>query len=489
MTLFQFDHSYRRLGDAFVRPCAPTPVRAPALICFNEALAAALGIQRGDLSDQALAACFSGNVLPAGAEPVATAYAGHQFGGFNPQLGDGRALLLGEVLDTAGARFDIQLKGAGPTPFSRGGDGRSPLGPVLREYLVSEAMHALGVPTTRALAAVTTGEPVYREQVLPGAILTRVAASHIRVGTFQYFAARRDLDSLRALTEHVIQRHYPHLAGAPVPWLALLGDVVQRQADLIARWMSLGFVHGVMNTDNMLVSGETVDYGPCAFIDGFDPATVFSAIDRGGRYAWQQQPGIGQWNLARLAECLLLLADDVDAAIPLASQVVSDFVPRYQQAWRQIMAAKLGIGQPQERDDELVQALLDLMAAEKVDFTALFDRLVEQQRVPGTAPLQGLVMESRRWQDWLSRWQARLDEDAFTPSQRAAIMRRYSPMIIPRNHRVEQAITAATEQGDFSLFHRLRQWLAQPFEASHDARQWLAPPAPGEQVCRTFCGT
>lgn len=489
MPLFTFDHSYRRLGDAFFRDCSPTPVSHPALICLNDALATQLGFDGSGLTEAILAEYFSGNRILPGAMPMATVYAGHQFGMFNPQLGDGRALLLGEVVTGAGERFDVQLKGAGPTPYSRGGDGRSPLGPVLREYLISEAMQVLGVPTTRALAAVTSGDRVYREQPLPGAILVRVASSHIRVGTFQFFAARRDLDSLRVLTDHVIQRHYPDAANAPKPWLAMLAQVVQRQAALIARWMSLGFIHGVMNTDNMLVCGETVDYGPCAFMDTFDPATVFSSIDRGGRYAWQQQPGIAQWNLARLAECLLLLEEDIDAAIPAASEVISGFVSHYRQAWRQIMAAKLGIRDVQERDDELVQTLLDLMTEEKLDFTLLFDRLVEQQHRPAVQPLQGLATPSRRWQDWLARWQARLDEEGTTSQQRVEIMRHHSPMIIPRNHRVEQAITAATEQGDFALFHRLRQALAQPFNADDDTRRWLAPPAPGEQVYRTFCGT
>jgi serine/tyrosine/threonine adenylyltransferase len=491
MTGFLFDNSYARLPEVFFRTCEPTPVAAPALIRFNHALAAQLGYQ-GDADDaELLAQIFSGNQLLAGSRPIATAYAGHQFGGFNPRLGDGRAVLLGEVVTADGQRRDIQLKGAGRTPFSRGGDGRSPLGPVLREYLVSEAMHALGVATTRALAAVTTGERVYRDKPLPGAILTRVAASHIRVGTFQFFASQRDIDSLKALADHVIERHFADISGHAQPYLALLQQVVQKQAELIAHWMSLGFIHGVMNTDNVLVSGETIDYGPCAFMDSFHPETVFSSIDAGGRYAYQMQPAVGQWNMARFAETLLpLIAADQDQAVEQATAVIRDFVGIYDAAWLRCFRAKLGLREVQSDDRQLIEDLLDLMAQHSVDFTLLFRSLQDAVLAPQQA-VQTLALfhGASAWQGWAARWSQRLELEQQTPEQIAAGLRDINPAVIPRNHRIEQAIQAASEGQDFSDFQRLNRILSSPFLVTDEDAQWMGPPQPSEKVCKTFCGT
>ncbi|MDF1629877.1 MAG: YdiU family protein [Alcanivoracaceae bacterium] len=491
MTSFKFDNSYASLPEAFCRPCSPTAVAAPGLISLNSSLATELGLDLGGLDDSALAQIFSGNQLLVGSQPVATVYAGHQFGGFNPQLGDGRAILLGEVVDPHGRRRDIQLKGAGRTPYSRGGDGRSPLGPVMREYLVSEAMHALGVPTTRALAAVTSGEKVYRDEALPGAVLTRVAASHIRVGTFEFFAARGDMENLRRLADYVIERHYPAARDSDNPYLSLLNAVADNQVALIARWMSIGFIHGVMNTDNVLVSGETVDYGPCAFMDAYHPQTVFSSIDRRGRYAYQMQPAICQWNMARFAESLVpLLDDEQDNALAMATQVIRLMMPRYEQAWLAQMRAKLGLYTEQLSDKQLVEDLLTVMDANEVDFTLLFRSLCEAAQNPlqAAAPAQ-LFASSRDWLGWAERWAARLAAEPQYASQRAEQMRLVNPAVIPRNHRVQQAIDKATESGDFSDFERLKQVLATPYEDHPADDPWLGPPPAGEKVCQTFCGT
>lgn len=491
MSGFVFDNSYARLPPSFFQDCDPGAVAAPALIRFNQSLADQLGYQ-GDCADTGhLAQIFSGNQLMTGSRPIATVYAGHQFGGFNPGLGDGRAILLGEVVAADRKRRDIQLKGAGHTPFSRGGDGRSPLGPVLREYLVSEAMHALGVPTTRALAAVTTGESVYRDTVLPGAILTRVAASHIRVGTFQFFAARRDLDSLRILADYVIERHFPEATTGAQPYMALLQQVVQNQAELIARWMSLGFIHGVMNTDNVLVSGETIDYGPCAFMDSFHPETVFSSIDTGGRYAYQMQPAVGQWNMARFAETLLpLIADDQDQAVDQATAVIRDFAGIYDAAWLRHFRAKLGLQKPQPEDKQLIEDLLDLMAQHAVDFTLLFRSLQDAVLAPlQAAQTRALFQDVSGWQNWASRWSQRLQAEQQSSEQIAAFLRGINPAVIPRNHRIEQAIQAASERQDFSDFHRLNRILSSPFQVTNEDAQWMGPPQPSEKVRKTFCGT
>ena len=492
MIRFGFDNSYRRLPERFFAPLGPAAVSAPRLIAFNRPLARDLGLDVAAIEPHA-AALFSGNAVALDAEPIALAYAGHQFGQFVPQLGDGRALLLGEIVDPRGRRWDVQLKGSGPTPFSRRGDGRAAVGPVLREWLVSEAMHALGVPTTRSLAAVATGEAVYRERILPGAVLTRVAASHIRVGTFQYFAARRDDEAVRLLAGHVIARHYPEIDGAERPALALLDAVAARQAALIARWMHVGFIHGVMNTDNMAVSGETIDYGPCAFMDAYDPETVFSSIDHGGRYAFANQPRIAQWNLARLAETLLPLIDsNTDAAIEAATAVLEAFPARFERLWLDGMRAKIGlIGVTTENGDdpELVQGLLDAMHAGKADYTLTFRALCEAAADPREdAGVRALFTEGAAFDAWAARWRMRLAAEPGSPAERASAMRRVNPRFIPRNHRVEQAIEAALG-GDFGPFETLSQVLARPFEEQPEHAEHAVPPRDEERVLQTFCGT
>ena len=487
---FVFDNSYARELEGFYVPWQPAPVPAPRLLRLNEALAAELGLDAAALQGEAGAALFAGNAVPEGAAPLAQAYAGHQFGGFNPQLGDGRALLLGEVIDRHGRRRDIAFKGSGRTPFSRGGDGKAALGPVLREYLIGEAMHALGVPTTRALAVAATGEPVWRERELPGAVLTRVAASHVRVGTFQYVAARGQPGEVKRLAEHVIARHDPDLAGGDSRYLALLRRVAGRQAALIAQWMNVGFIHGVMNTDNMTVSGETIDYGPCAFMEAYDPATVFSSIDHGGRYAYANQPLIARWNLARLAETLLpLLADEPEAAVVLATGVIDAFPAWYDEAWRAGQRAKLGLATAQPDDAALADDWLALLQAQQVDFTLAWRTLADAAE-GRPAPLRDQFVDRAAADDWLARWQARLAAEGGDMAARAAAMRRVSPWVIPRNHRVEEALAAAVDAGDLAPFERLLAALQQPFDERPDNARY-AEPAPRELTAgyRTFCGT
>jgi len=486
-----FSNSYARLPERFFARLAPTPVAKPRLIRFNDALASELGIDRGGVGPEALAAIFAGNATPRGAEPIAMAYAGHQFGHFVPRLGDGRAILLGEVLDRHGKRRDIQLKGAGPTPFSRRGDGRAALGPVLREYLVSEAMHALGIPTTRALATVATGEAVYRNQELPGAVFTRVASSHVRVGTFQYFSARGDVDAIKLLADYVIDRHYPGAADAERPYLALLQAVVERQASLVARWMNVGFIHGVMNTDNTALSGETIDFGPCAFMDAYDPGTVFSAIDELGRYAYANQPAIAQWNLARFAETLLPVLDlDQDRAAELASGAISAFAGLFQAHWAAGMRGKLGLSGADDGDLDLVRAWLDAMHANGADFTLTFRRLcaaaVDEE---ADAQVRELFADPTAYDDWAARWRSRLTRESRAPLERAQGMRRVNPAFIPRNHRVEQALDAAVEREDFSLFDELLTVLSRPYEDQPAFAGYANPPRAEERVLQTFCGT
>ena len=462
--MFAFDNSYARLPDRLYTAMPPTPVAEPSWIALNEPLAREMGLDPDAL--RAAPEIFAGNRVPDGAHPLAQLYAGHQFGGWSPQLGDGRAILLGEHVHD-GRRWDVQLKGSGPTPYSRMGDGRAALGPVIREYLVSEAMHALGVPTTRALAAVTTGEDVLRQEgPLPGAVLTRVAASHIRVGTFQVLAARDDVDGLRALLDHAIARHAP---GADGP-MGLLDHVMRAQADLVARWMGLGFVHGVMNTDNMTVSGETIDYGPCAFLEAYHPDTVFSSIDQFGRYAWKNQPDIALWNLAQLATALLPLMGEREAAVARATEALEGFRDLYAAAWSRVMAAKIGVD-----DMALAMELLAIMAEGGADFTNTFRALAV---APETARDQ--LTDRDRFDGWLARWRARdPDGDA---------MRRANPAVIPRNHRVEQAIVAA-QSGDLAPFRALHAVLADPWEETEANAPYRRPAAPGEAVTRTFCGT
>jgi uncharacterized protein YdiU (UPF0061 family) len=483
--MIAFDNSYARLPDRFFARLDPTPVKAPTLIRVNSALARQLGLDPAAID----AAVTAGNRIPDGAEPIAQAYAGHQFGNFTPQLGDGRAILLGEVVDRDGARRDIQLKGSGPTPWSRRGDGRAALGPVLREYLISEAMHALGVPTTRTLAAATTGEWVFREGALPGAVLVRVAASHIRVGTFQYFAARGDTEAVKLLADHAIARHYPEAIKAENPYRALLEGVVARQAPLIAQWLHIGFIHGVMNTDNCAISGETIDYGPCAFLDAYDPAAVFSSIDQGGRYAYGNQPRIAQWNLARLAETLLpLLAEEEQAAIDSAQAALAGFAPQFQAAYLGGLRRKLGLATEQEGDAALAQDLLQRMADNQADFTLTFRALSDAAAGPeGDAAARALFTDPGAYDAWAPAWRQRLAAEPAV--DRPAAMRATNPAFIPRNHLVEEAIVAAVAREDFQPFESLLAVVTRPFEDQPEAARYALPPRPEQRVLQTFCGT
>ena len=491
VSLGSLSSSYARLPAHFFVRLTPVPVTEPHLIRVNRPLAAELGLDLGSLDSDALAAIFSGNVIPEGAEPIAMAYAGHQFGHFVPQLGDGRAILLAETHDLAGHRRDIQLKGSGRTPFSRGADGRAALGPVLREYLVSEAMHALGIPTTRALAAVTTGEAVVREGMVPGAVLTRVAASHVRVGTFQYFAARANTDAVRCLADYVIDRHYPKARGTGEPYLALLQGVAERQALLVARWMQVGFIHGVMNTDNMAVSGETIDYGPCAFMDAYDPGTVFSSIDHSGRYAYANQPLAAQWNLARFAETLLPLLDALpERALERASEVIASFLTHYADHWFSGMRRKLGLINEQAGDRDLVQSLLDIMHAQQADFTNTFRALNAAATHPAAdARARRLFTDGAAFDAWAVTWRSRLNTENQSSNERAQSMRGANPAYIPRNHRVEQVIRAAVDHGDFAPFGELLEVLERPYDERDAFAVYALPPGPGERVLQTFCGT
>ena len=468
-----FDNSYARLPGSMHVGVNPTPVSAPRLIRVNEPLARELGINPAALTAEVAV----GNALLPGSTPIAQAYAGHQFGNFVPQLGDGRAILLGEVVDVNGRRRDIQLKGSGRTPFSRGGDGRAALGPVLREYLVSEAMNALGIPTTRALMAATTGERVYRDDVLPGAVLTRVAASHIRVGTFQFFAARKDHESLTLLIDHVIERHYPELKGAENPALALLDAVMEAQGSLVARWVQVGFIHGVMNTDNSSVSGETIDYGPCAFMDAYDPDTVFSSIDTYGRYAYQNQAPIAQWNMARLAETLLaFLSESREEAIRIATERVEAFPAIYTKYWLAGFRKKIGLVSEGDGDLELIQGLLDAMQMARADFTVTFRGLSKGE-------------EPEALKDWIPAWRERLARDPQTAEERLTLMRSVNPAYVPRNHLVEEMISAAVENQDYAPFETMLRVLMNPYEEQPGSEKYAALPPESETGYRTFCGT
>jgi uncharacterized protein YdiU (UPF0061 family) len=488
--LFHFDNTYARLPERFYASLPPTPVAAPKLLCANDELARELGLDPQALHTPDALASFAGNRLPRGAEPLAQAYAGHQFGNFVPSLGDGRAILLGEIVAPSGRRFDIQLKGSGPTPFSRRGDGRAALGPVLREYLISEAMAALGIATTRTLAALTTGERVFRETVLPGAIMTRVAASHIRVGTFQYFAARNDTDAIRILADYAIARHDPELVDANDRYARFLDAVVARQAKLVARWMHIGFIHGVMNTDNTTVSGETIDYGPCAFMDTYDPATVYSSIDQHGRYRYENQPGIVQWNLVRLAETLLpLIADDETAAVERAQAAVNAFPGQFQTAYEAGLRAKLGFFEARDGDLKLAQDLLTRMAANRVDLTLFFRRLADcAASVEADAAAAALFLDATAFATWVEAWRARLGVETTSGVERRTAMRRVNPAFIPRNHRVEDALKSAT-QGDLGPFERMLSVVRRPYDDQPEFADYQLPPRPHEVVKATFCGT
>jgi len=486
---FNFDNSFARNLKGFYVSCDAKPAIAPKLLQFNQGLAEELGLDPVTLDSEAGLAIFAGNIAPKGSEPLAQAYAGHQFGGFTPQLGDGRALLLGEVIDTQHRRRDIQLKGSGRTPFSRGGDGKAALGPVLREYLIGESMHALGIPTTRALAAVTTGELVYRETALPGAVLTRVAASHIRVGTFQFFAARGEAAKVRELADYAITRHYPDTGDAENRYLAFFDAVANSQATLIARWMSIGFIHGVMNTDNMTISGETIDYGPCAFMDSYAPGTVFSSIDTQGRYAYANQPLILAWNMARFGETLIpLVHPDKDRATKVLTEALQRLQLLYKTYWLAGMRAKIGLSMEDADDLELVNELLYVMESGSADFTLVFRRL--SQTLRGDAePVRQLFNDPCAFDIWAQRWHDRLAKNNMTPEATAQAMDRVNPIYISRNHKVEEALSAAVDLEDMAPFTDLLAVLRHPFDEV-PGKDAYAAPAPFSAVpYQTFCGT
>ncbi|WP_308813945.1 protein adenylyltransferase SelO family protein [Sphingomonas sp. GV3] len=484
-----FDNSFARLPDRFFAAARPLRSPSPQLIELNERLASDLGIDAAWLRSAEGLDVLSGHTIAEGSEPIAQAYAGHQFGNFVPQLGDGRAILLGEVMDGQGRRRDIQLKGAGRTAFSRGGDGRAALGPVLREYLVSETMAALGVPTTRALAAVTTGEPVARETLLPGAMLTRVASSHIRVGTFQYFASRGDVEAIRVLADHVIARHHPSAAVSQNRYRSLLDAVISAQADLVARWLLVGFIHGVMNTDNVSVAGETIDYGPCAFMDVYDPSTVFSSIDRAGRYAYGNQPRIAQWNLTRFAETLLPLLDGgQEAAIEQAQDALAAFGDIFERAYFGGLRRKVGLAIEEDGDVELINSLLTRMTANQVDFT-LFFRALGRAVEGDDEPARALFIDPTAFDAWADDWRLRLDRERQDAGDRRAHMDTVNPALIPRNHQVEAMIAAAVSDADFAPFRRMLDVLSRPYDEQLTAEDLAQPPLPHERVAATFCGT
>ena len=484
---FKFDNSFARSLESYFHYCDPEPTVAPKWLQFNHELAEELGLDPVTLDSDAGLAIFSGNETAEGSKPLAQAYAGHQFGGFSPQLGDGRALLLGEVIDTQQHRRDIQLKGSGRTPFSRGGDGKAAVGPVLREYLIGEAMYALGIPTTRALAAIATGKEVYRENILPGAILTRVAASHIRVGTFQYGAARGNEDEVRKLADYAIARHYPDTAEAENPYLAFFAAVADAQADLVAQWMSIGFIHGVMNTDNMTISGETIDFGPCAFMESYDPGTVFSSIDHGGRYSYANQPQILVWNLARLAEPLIPLVDpDQKRAVELLTETIECIQPLYESYWLTRMRSKIGLSKEDSLDSQLIQDLLKVM--EGTDFTLAFRRLSQVLRGEREI-VRNLFKKPNDFDEWEPRWRKRLEQEEVATEETAQAMDRVNPIYIPRNHKVEEALAAATHQADMTFFSKLLTIVTRPFEEV-EGNEAYAEPAPATSIpYRTFCGT
>ena len=480
---FGFENTYAAELEGFYTPWQAERAPNPALLHLNIGLASELGLNPEELGSERGAALFSGNLVPIDASPIAQVYAGHQFGGFSPQLGDGRALLLGEIVDRRGIRRDIQLKGSGRTPYSRGGDGKAALGPVLREYLIAEAMNSLGIPTTRALAAVTTGELVYRERPLPGAVLTRVAKSHIRVGTFQFFAARGDTDRVRQLANYVIRRHYPTISAETEPYLALFKSVANAQASLIAKWMGIGFIHGVMNTDNMTISGETIDYGPCAFMDAFDPSTFFSSIDTGGRYAYGAQPSIAQWNLTRFAETLIPLVDeDQDKAIQKLTQEVKTFRISYMSYWLEEMRRKLGLVKENSADIELATDFLQIMKDERVDFTLAFRNLAK-------VIIDDNPFYPSSFADWLPRWRARLDEENTKAEEIKNRLLSANAIYIPRNHKVEEALNSAANEHDLAPFLTLLEIISHPYEERPGLEAFSQPAPSGSAPYKTFCGT
>lgn len=482
ITGWNLDNSYAELPTLFFSNILPTSVNEPKLVIFNDQLAESIGLDREELQNGDGAAIFSGNKIPKGAAPLAQAYAGHQFGYFN-RLGDGRAILLGEQITPKGRRVDVQLKGPGRTPYSRGGDGRASLGPMLREYIISEAMHALGIPTTRSLAVVTTGESVIREKEFPGAILTRIASSHLRVGTFQYGANWGTVDELRSLADYTIRRHYPELEMQENPYLSLLQKVIEQQASLIAKWQLVGFIHGVMNTDNMTISGQTIDYGPCAFMDVYNPDTVFSSIDREGRYRYSNQPSIGGWNLARFAESLLpLLGDDEQKALELAQTEISAYGSIYYANWLNGMRRKLGLFNEETADEDLVSNLLKIMEKYRADYTNVFVALTfaEQKDIA--------MFKSPEFVQWHKLWQERIKRQKESDEERTLLMKSSNPAVIPRNHRVEEALEAAVERGDYNVMERLLNALSKPYAHTKEQIEY-AQPSKETLPYRTYCGT
>ena len=480
---WQFDNSYARLPEAFFTRLEPMPVKEPKLVLFNHNLASTIGLDVKDIRDRKLAEQFVGNVLPDGATPIAQAYAGHQFGNFT-MLGDGRALILGEHIAPDGQRYDIQFKGSGRTPYSRGGDGRAALGPMLREYIISEAMEALGVPTTRSLAVVSTGEPIYREDILRGAVLTRVASSHLRVGTFEYAASRQDLKGLSKLIDYAVERHYPNLKGRDKSALVLLRAVIETQADLVVNWLRVGFIHGVMNTDNMTISGETIDYGPCAFMDAYDPLTTFSSVDHGRRYAFSNQPIIAQWNLARFAEALLpLIHLDQDKAVEIAEEHISEFKGIFQSRWLAMMRKKLGLFSEQPEDAAIVEDLLSWMHQNKADYTNTFCLL------RAGSPPKDEEYSDRAFTEWYARWQSRLDHQSNPLKDSFDLMRSTNPSYIPRNHKVENALSAASENDDLTELYLLLDVITKPYAERHGLEPYTKPRPIAYGPYQTFCGT
>ncbi len=479
---FNFATTYMTLPEYFYTEGEPETAASPAIVIVNSPLAAALGLTLSDFTAKEQAELFSGNRLPQGATPFSQAYAGHQFGHFT-RLGDGRAHVLGEHITSAGGRFDIQLKGSGRTPYSRRGDGKAVLGPMLREYIISEALHHLGIPTTRSLAVVTTGEPVVREAIMPGAILTRVASSHIRVGTFEFAAAIQKKDAVKAIMEYTIQRHYPDLSQSDNKAVALIQRVMEKQADLITHWMRIGFIHGVMNTDNMVLSGEAIDFGPCAFMDSYAPDTVFSSIDEAGRYAYGNQPGIAQWNIARLAEALLpLIDDDTGKAVQIAVETINQFPDMYQHRWQAMMRAKLGLYGTFPGDEQLISDLLDWMHNNRADYTNTFLAISQMDKPAGQ------LYEQKNFEDWYLRWQDRLVKNTEPRESSIAMMRSVNPAVIPRNHRVEEVLEAATRD-DLGPLQQLLPVLEKPYDSNEAVKPYQAPPEAGERVYKTFCGT
>ena len=486
-----FNNSFVKLGEKFFAKLNPTPVEHPKIVKLNDELSNNLGIDLEMLELEDWASIFSGNQILPGSEPLAMVYAGHQFGHLVPQLGDGRAILLGEVIDNSSIRNDIQLKGSGITPFSRQGDGRAALGPVLREYIVSEAMHALGIPTTRSLCAVTSGEPVYRETVLPGAVLTRVASGHVRTGTFQYFAMRGDEKALTKLADYVIERNYPEVKEKQNKYLKLLEKVMDRHAQLVTKWLNVGFIHGVMNTDNMALSGETIDYGPCAFMDSFNKTQVFSSIDHAGRYSYGNQPQIVQWNLARLAETLLPLIDKKeDSAVEMAKDIIESYSGRFKEFWLAGMRQKLGLLTSESEDENLIESLLNIMHENEADFTLSFRSLCDaafDEKMDKN--LRNLFKDEEAFNKWSNSWRSRLSRESVSPEERVSLMRNVNPAVIPRNHRVEHALNAAVENSDYGPFEKLVDVLSSPYEEIKENDEFMLPPKPGEHILQTFCGT